>query len=66
MEKMGIAFLHGVLTAPVWKNVEDYALARGVDLNEHLPATTLPNGNDNKRPFALIGNVRDTTVPLQE
>jgi len=66
MEKREVGWLHELLAADIWKNVEDYALARGVDLNEHLPATTLPNGNDNKRPFALIGNVRDTTVPLQE
>merc|ERR1711920_786636 len=47
-------------------NVEDYALSKGIDLNEHLPKDVLPTGPDTDRPFTLVGNVQDTTVPIGE
>lgn len=66
LEKMGIGFLHDILVDPVWQNCEEYALANDVDLNEHLPEKVLPRGPNTTRPFTLVGNHRDTTVPIQE
>jgi len=55
-----------MLVDTIWKNVEDYALSKGVDLNEHLPADVLPTGPDTERPFTIVSNVQDTTVPIAE
>jgi len=76
LEKIIGSFFAGILAAghmtnrfmvdPVWKNVEDFALAKGIDLNEHTPASALPTGPDTKRPFTLVGNLQDTTVPWSE
>uniref|UniRef100_A0A7S3TED2 AB hydrolase-1 domain-containing protein n=1 Tax=Strombidinopsis acuminata TaxID=141414 RepID=A0A7S3TED2_9SPIT len=66
MASMGISFLGPIVKQPAWKNTEDYAKTKGVDLNEHLPTEMLPHGPETKRPFMIVGNKGDQTVPIEE
>ncbi|CAE8667391.1 unnamed protein product [Polarella glacialis] len=60
-----VDILHKLLIPGVWKTVENTSAAKGVNLNEHLPKKTIPTGPDTKRPFGLVGNSQDRTVPFQ-
>jgi len=60
------AFLHGPLHEGLWAFVYEKALEKGIDLNEHLPKDVLRTGPPTKRPFAIVGNIQDTTVPIEE
>merc|ERR1712226_115229 len=51
-----------LMTDSVWKDVEDEAKKKGVDVNEHLPEKELPNGPDTKRPVFVTANRNDQTV----
>jgi len=67
MAAMGIPAPYiNMLLDTVWSNVEAKALEKGVDLNEHLPKDVLPTGPSTKRPFTIVGNRQDTTVPIEE
>jgi pimeloyl-ACP methyl ester carboxylesterase len=56
-------FLSAFTHSAAWKHVKDTAMDRGVNLDEHLPEKTLPNGPDTKRPIFVTANKADLTVP---
>ncbi|CAE8626260.1 unnamed protein product [Polarella glacialis] len=63
---MGLGFLSSLLASPVWGSVQKAALAKGVDLEYHLPEKALPRGPDSKRPIFWAHNKLDDTVPFSE
>lgn len=63
---MGLGFLSGLLAGPVWGNVESYAKEKGIDINFHTPASTLPKGPNSGRSVYVVHNKKDSTVPFSE
>jgi len=55
-------FLHGHIINEVWEAVEEAAMKKGVDLEEHLPEKEFPNGPDTKRKVFVTANKQDGTV----
>lgn len=62
----GIDFLTPLVLEPAWAIILHNGRAAGVDMEKHLPATTLPLGPDTKRPVYMVQNIPDTTVPKRE
>jgi len=63
LSDMGLGFLADSIVPPVWENIEEEALSRGVDLNRFLPENTLPLGPETRRPIHVTANRDDATVP---
>eukprot|EP00435_Cladocopium_sp_Y103_P014433 s1926_g3.t1 len=62
----GLDFLAPLVVGPAWAIILHNGRAAGVDMEKHLPATTLPLGPDTKRPVYMVQNIPDTTVPKRE
>jgi len=56
-------FVFALTIDQVWSRVQAAAIAKGVNLTEHMPEEMLPLGPDTGRPLTMVQNKDDTTVP---
>lgn len=63
---MGLGPFSEILAKNAWSHIDSTAKAQGVDLEENIPADTLPKGPNTQRPVFWWHNVEDTTVSIKD
>lgn len=66
MSVVGLRPIAPLVLDNVWDNIVDRAVERGISLNRHLPQSTLPLGNNTRRPIHINANEDDDVVPIRE